>query len=337
MKAAVTAKLQWLKVILFLILLLSVLARYWWVADVLANLRMQCFIGATLILLLAMLLRSPKDVLHGFLLAMMAAWPLLPGISLVKSDKIADLNRLPALDAMHDRLQVCVCNVLSSNRRYDDTLGALTEHDPDVIGILELSPELAVLCRTKLREHWPHQILVPHATGNFGIGVLSKTPLRDGQVFQLNEESIPSIEATVDAMSGSLRLFVTHPLPPVGHRNFLSRNQHLQMLASRAAMHQQAIPEDSILVIGDLNLTPWSPIFDDWLAASRLKNASAGFGFMPTWFRFDTFVCGLMLDHACCSDDLVCTRRVVSGPFGSDHRAVTFDFCRVKSSQPAED
>ncbi len=133
MKAAVTAKLQWLKVILFLILLLSVLARYWWVADVLANLRMQCFIGATLILLLAMLLRSPKDVLHGFLLAMMAAWPLLPGISLVKSDKIADLNRLPALDAMHDRLQVCVCNVLSSNRRYDDTLGALTEHDPDVI------------------------------------------------------------------------------------------------------------------------------------------------------------------------------------------------------------
>ena len=336
-KAAITAKLRWLQAILFLIVLLTPLARHWWILDILANLRVQWLVGSATAVLLAVILQSPKDTARCLLLTTFLAWPLLPGIMSGTSASNADPTKASVLTGIDDRLRVCVCNVLSSNRRHDDTLHALTERDPDVIGILELSPELADLCHSNLRERWPHQMLVPQATGNFGIGVLSKTPLRDGFVFQLNEPWIPSIEVTVGTADCSLRLFVTHPLPPVGHRKFLSRNQHLQMLASRAAAHQQANPEHGILVIGDLNLTPWSPIFDDWLAASRLKNASAGFGFMPTWFRIDHPVGGLMLDHACCSDDLVCMRRIVSGPFGSDHRAVTFDFCRGKSSQPALD
>ena len=53
----------------------------------------------------------------------------------------------------------------------------------------------------------------------------------------------------------------------------------------------QIARENSVLVLGDLNATPFSPVFRDFIATAGLHNAMTNI--TPTWFLF-----GLHLDHA---------------------------------------
>ena len=39
----------------------------------------------------------------------------------------------------------------------------------------------------------------------------------------------------------------------------------------------------ALIVVGDLNTSPWSPHFRDLLTATGLRNAAAGHGWIPTW------------------------------------------------------
>ena len=57
-----------------------------------------------------------------------------------------------------------------------------------------------------------------------------------------------------------------------------SRNEQLLKLAEFA--RQTPHP---LLLLGDLNLTPWSPYFERLLAGSGLRDSRDGRGLFPTW------------------------------------------------------
>ncbi len=78
-----------------------------------------------------------------------------------------------------------------------------------------------------------------------------------------------------------------------------------------------------MIVLGDLNLTPWSPLFSDLEASTELTRARHGYGLTPTWYaKVGTFAMGLVLDHCLISDELECVSHRVGADIGSDHRAV---------------
>ena len=78
-----------------------------------------------------------------------------------------------------------------------------------------------------------------------------------------------------------------------------------------------------MIVLGDLNLTPWSPLFSDLEASTELTRARHGYGLAPTWYaKVGTFTMGLVLDHCLISDELECVSHRVGADIGSDHRAV---------------
>lgn len=78
-----------------------------------------------------------------------------------------------------------------------------------------------------------------------------------------------------------------------------------------------------MIVLGDLNLTPWSPLFSDLEASTELTRAGRGYGLTPTWYaKVGTFAMGLVLDHCLISDELQCVSHRVGADTGSDHRAV---------------
>lgn len=331
--------LRWLQALLAVPGLLTVSARHWWVADICANLRVQWCLGAAGLLAVSLVLRRFREAAFSLGLVIAFLIPLLPGIQ-----SVADPDRTQALESQQQHhgsqpaeaaerqhgnspLRICVCNVFTANRQHALIRRTVTEHEPDLIGLLEVSSEHITECAHALQTSYPYQAAEPQEPGNFGIALLSRVPLSDVRVLTLNERWIPTIEAVAQTDAGRVRVFVTHTLPPMSQRAFLHRNQHLRLLAEhlRAAGADEDLP---VIVIGDLNLTPWSPCFDDWLTDAGLTNCSAGHGYAPTWFRFNSPLCGLMLDHACCSPSLVCTQRLVSGEFGSDHRAVVFDLQR---------
>lgn len=286
------------------------LAPYHWVADLLANLRVQqvmvlILFGAGLVVFR----RWRWSAAMGLCLIVHLPW-------LVAGGRATGMG-----DAAEKSFTVMVSNVLSHNHRHDDVIADIKGHEPDVVAILELSSSLAAELETQLGAQYPHRIVRPMDAGNFGIGIFSRHPIEQSEVFTLNTE-IESIAATFRSAGTRYRLFATHPLPPMGKRNFELRNAHLDQLAAR--VHQANVRETlPTIVVGDLNVTPWSPHFWQFLKAAGLDRASGRFTLTPTWYRFPAFPFGLVLDHVLVSEGLRAIEHSVGPEIGSDHRSVT--------------
>lgn len=78
--------------------------------------------------------------------------------------------------------------------------------------------------------------------------------------------------------SGYISFFASHPLPPGKLDYFAGRNEHLKLMAADIATRK-----GRIVLIGDLNVTPWSPYYQDFVDETHLLNARKGFGLQPSW------------------------------------------------------
>ena len=148
-----------------------------------------------------------------------------------------------------------------------------------------------------------------------------------------NDERISSIGAQLASDGRDVIVIATHTLPPMGPGSFAHRNRHLQLLADRVRQLRQAEPDVPVVVVGDLNLTPWSPVFSEFLAQAELTTSRGGLGVTPTWYRFPLFPFGLVLDHVLTTPDLSTVSYDVGDDMGSDHRMVTASFRFAGDSQ----
>ena len=285
------------------------LARHHWVADLLANLRIQQLIAIVFLITISLFARQYRlatiaSVCGGIHLVMMAAqlWPQ-------HLDQTSTSNAIRLMSV----------NVLSSNRSHGLLIEEIRRVDPDVVSILELTSVLQERLDAELSDEYPYSVARADDFGNFGIGLYSKHRLDKIEVFTLNE-AINSIAVNCQGY----HLIATHPLPPMRNQMFRSRNEHLSMLGGRVKQLNRQSPDVPVAVMGDLNLTPWSPLFGDFEKASGLRRAKSGFGITPTWYaRFDQFPFGLVLDHFLISDSLGCSEYRVGNDCGSDHRSVS--------------
>lgn len=309
---------------------LSLLARHWWVADLIANLRVQLIFGLMGTTVLLTIIRSWRPVV---LMTIVTLWQATFLLSACQNNSNSSLlsqsiDSLPIGENLPG-LRVFLANVLTRNLHHDQIIAQIEAADPDVIVILELSSQLRDVMQMEFGTSHEYVIAEYQDDGNFGIGLWSRYPLTEARIFHLNSQYLPSIEANVECHTRTIRVFATHPLPPVGVRNFQNRNQHLALLAKRIQEQRNAAPMRPILVLGDLNMTPWSPLFQDFLTQTELQSAAAGCGLRPTWYRWNAFPFGLILDHGLHSSDVLCKDRRILPANGSDHRAVVFDFSLI--------
>lgn len=294
---------------------LAFFSRHYWVADLLANLRVQLVIVGLSVLLAGLFLRQWRlALLSCVVLAVHLPWFL------------SALPPVPQRERVGHGITMTSINVLSGNIQYDRVIADLINANTDVIAVLELTPTLD----QKLRQDLPdfrHVITRSKDEGNFGVGVYSKHPLADSELFE-SVQGIESIAVTVvveqrQAPSEYFRLFVTHPLPPMNAELFEQRNRQLKDVADRIDKFRQRASGIPIVLLGDLNLTPWSPWFLEFRARSGLVRGISKFTLEPTWYRFPIFPLGLILDHGLIEPSLVCTDFKVGKPMGSDHRSIT--------------
>ena len=300
---------------------ISLLARYWWLADLIANLRIQLIIG--LIVTSVGLVVTRQSRLFG--LVMLA---LIWHGSWIAPYLFATQKPVGA-----HPLKVCVVNVLTQNLQRDKVLTVLKNADADVIAVLELGTDLESRLNEELGDRYQHRITEPSDDGNFGIGLWSKLPLQDEKIFHLTVPLVPSISAQLIWEGQPVRLFATHPIPPVNSRYFQARNRHLELLAERIRKQDQSSVEAATIVVGDLNLTPWSPWYAKFVADAGLSDCIAGdrwASLTPTWYRWPLFPFGLVLDHGFCGGGLRCSNRKVLEDIGSDHRPVLLEFVRAE-------
>lgn len=295
---------------------LTLLAKHHWIAELLANLRIQQVIGIAFLLLLSMVTRRWRvSVIALALFAIHLPWFLAAFPA--SREKLTDDT-----SSRSGEVVVAVVNVLTQNPRHDLVLQELVRCDADVFAVLELSTELSIYLESAVGDRYPHSMLRPKDTSNFGIGLFSKFPLRDEGLFSTHE-GIDSICATVTVNGNSYRVFATHPLPPMNAGLFQHRNRQLQDVAERVVAYRDRANHGSTVVVGDLNLTPWSPWFADFQDQSGLVRAIDRVSIQPTWYRYNSFPFGLVIDHCLCDPSLECRGYEIGSDIGSDHRSIT--------------
>jgi endonuclease/exonuclease/phosphatase (EEP) superfamily protein YafD len=302
-------------------------ARTWWVGDVLANLRIQILLALLPLLLLTLGLRSYRQL--GLVLALLL-WhgsflrsAVIPAVARESNSSAA----MPAaLDQPVQTLSICLANVWMGNTDYPRICNTFRESRADLLAVVELSDGLQAAIDAQFAAEYPYFLAKANETGAFGIGLWSRYPLAQAKFVNFAVREMPSIFAEVEVGDRRTRIIVTHPVPPIFAVAWKYRNDHLQAMVNDSEIKWSEKSPMRTVIVGDFNLTPWSPLYSQLLEDVGLLDAAAGAGVTPTWYRWPLFPCGLVLDHVWYSPNLRCLQRRILPEMGSDHRPVFVEF-----------
>ena len=208
-------------------------------------------------------------------------------------------------------LKLLQANVQSSNTNYGGFLAMLDNEQPDVVVVQEVSPAWADQLRS-LEGAWPHRV-VEERDGNFGIALLSKYPLAATAVVASEPLGFPTIVATLDVSGRRLQLVGTHPMIPLGPRNYAARNTQLATVGDLLRRS-----EGARVLIGDLNTSMWELDYRTLEARTGLRSVRRGFGVLPTWPTFLPFAM-IPIDHVLVSGEIGVVDVRTGSRIGSDH------------------
>jgi endonuclease/exonuclease/phosphatase (EEP) superfamily protein YafD len=221
------------------------------------------------------------------------------------------INRATRTDDF--KLSVLSLNVLTSNPDKQKVLDHVLSADADVVFFMEVN-DTWMAALQPLKSKYPHHVAHPRQD-NFGVALFSRIPWTSEQTLWLGVSEVPTLEIEVTHQGRDLTLIGTHPLPPVGSDYSILRDGQLRMLAEHVSQSKRPV-----LVVGDLNATPWSAGMRIATADDRLGFRSLSPPWTPTWRAGSIFA--IPIDHALCTAPLVITERSVGPDVGSDHRSL---------------
>ncbi|QJE98976.1 endonuclease/exonuclease/phosphatase family protein [Luteolibacter luteus] len=223
------------------------------------------------------------------------------------------LPSAPASSSRAAECRVIAWNVLHDNPGDRQAAAKwLAAQDADLILLTECTltwqKDLAGLASI-----YPHQ-LSSQRDGSEGMLLLSKHPLEPADPEGLRQ-SKPWISTVAQLPSGRIRVLGMHPRTPRSGPRFDERNLQYQQAAR--------ITRDSplpVILMGDLNCTPFSPWFRWLLKEGNLHDSAVGHGFTSTWSGQGI---GLPIDHVLAGPGWqVMERKVHPDSMGSDHHPV---------------
>lgn len=192
----------------------------------------------------------------------------------------------------------------------------------DVAVLLETTSQFDPIL-DEIKDIFPHQIRYLEDTP-FGIALVSRFPLK-GKVSREPSGMFPHIEAAIKLPERDtpLALFALHAPPPISGDMAASRNSKFDYIAQKAVTQPQATP----VVVGDFNLTPWSPYFQKFATDSGLREARTQRRLDHTWpVTFNNANLGIAIDHSFAHPSLPLLKREIGPDLGSDHMPVTVTF-----------
>lgn len=289
--------------------LLGFAGSLWWRFDLLASFRVQyAAVLAVLVVALAAL-RWWWAALAGLLLFAVNAVPLAPlwlpdppahpgGPTLTVAFHNLHGGGAGRLSRLEDHLRQGAAGVV--------VLGGLTDEWSSLLRGADLGP---------------YEVVRPSdADGPYRLAVLSRVPVEGAAEIDLGSEGRTSGIVVRTRIGGRevVVLGVRTRSPRDGVAS-LARDRELADVAAWAAAES-----DPTIVVGDLNVTPWSHSFRTLLRDGSLHDSSRGRGWQPTWpDRFGPLM--IPIDHALLGEGLVAVGRRTGPSLGSEHRSVEVD------------
>lgn len=281
-------------------LLLGMLGRYFWPLDLLAHFRVHYVVA---LLVCAALLLAARDFRA-------AAFAVLAG-GLAAAPVVQYLGAGEDEPAAGPTLKVLSLNIWF---RRDDPLrlvSYLEASGADIIVLQEISREEAQQLGAALKSY-PHAFIDGAAASDSVL--FSKWPIRHASAVELASDAVSALLAGIEWHGRRIDVVAAHLHWPLGARTATRRDAELAGLAELARTNS-----NPLIVLGDFNVTPWSPHFTQLLETSRLRDCALGHGLDPTW-PSPVQVLGIRIDHCLASLHWQTIDTHVGPHVGSDHR-----------------
>lgn len=243
-----------------LITLLSVLSHIAWnpYLELTSHFKVQYLVVCLLLLVFPLLQRNQRWLIVSLFCLSIQATEILPWYV-----------GIPQTSSSPPNLRILLSNVYVRNQSYDQVLSLVRQENPDVAVFQEVSYVWAKELRS-LSSQFPYSFQAPD-----DLAVYSRLPLENPTLFGSPNQHSISMELTIKDQP--VQIIVTHPPPPMPHL-FNQRNSELAQVADYIKQQKKAT-----VLIGDLNITMWSPYYKQLIKKTQLKNTRQGFGLLPTW------------------------------------------------------
>jgi endonuclease/exonuclease/phosphatase family metal-dependent hydrolase len=162
-------------------------------------------------------------------------------------------NFTPPLEStsLDNGLKVMSFNVFQRNTDIDALVELILEHEPDILALQELTPEISEQMVSKLVEVYPYHLPV-YLDDMDGQGVLSRYPIR--QLSNLPDYRYQRVQ--VDTPEGSISVFNIHSPKLLPFK--WKEDWHIQRSFFESLLAEIANADSPIIVLGDFNTTPQS-------------------------------------------------------------------------------
>lgn len=290
------------------------------VLELLSHFQIQYFLILTVLLVILLFSKRTIPILISLFCCTLVALFILPWFI---------PNNLIVSDSNAVKVKILSANVNIFNNDYTPIINLIEIEQPDIAVLIEVNKK------------WVNQLEIldpdyPYSLGDIqyqalNVIVYSKRPLNNSKIDFWGEtpHTSPVIEAQQTLDNTTFDLLAAHPLPPFKPSFFQSRNNYFDRMSEWA--RSQTNP---IIIIGDLNITVWSPYYKKLIRETNLKNTRKGFGLLPTWlaggmplnwslWMYHFF--GLPIDH-CLIDPQIQVSQMQVGPnVKSDHLPIVVD------------
>lgn len=213
-------------------------------------------------------------------------------------------------------ISVASWNIFIQNNDYTVVEKTIESLDADIILLIEVTPEHQ-RGLIKLSKSYPHSIWAPRSNTT-GFAILSRIPGMKYREVSMGKSQMLTLEALIPKgkyANSPIRLLGVHTASPNWNSRFLVRDQQLEDIANWVNQSRE-----ECIVVGDLNITPWSDGFQTLLKKAKLHDSRRYRGYFATW-PSGLGIFGIPIDHVLVSSGLKVIDRECGFPTTlSDHQ-----------------
>lgn len=221
-------------------------------------------------------------------------------------------------------VRVLTFNINTENQQFGAIAEAIRKQKPDVATIVETT----LLAKEEISRKLTDILPFSYRTSGGGLTILSRFPLVDPQSKTLKGGTILVTSFSVN--SKNIELIAAHPLVPIKPSLFQKRN----LLLAEMTEYIRTQQGKTLVFLGDMNLTPWSPYYKRLVNKTKLHNTRLGFGVQPSWIEPTTYVrlpswivaaIKIPIDHIFVSNDIRVANCKTLRAANADHRMLVSD------------
>ncbi|MFB2897185.1 endonuclease/exonuclease/phosphatase family protein [Aerosakkonemataceae cyanobacterium BLCC-F50] len=295
---------------------------WFWPLELLAHFRVQYLMLSIILFFVLIILKSIGQLKNK---ALIFTALLIVGLNAVDVIPWYLPHSQQVVSAPGKAMRLLSFNLNIQNNQDNKVVNLIQSNRPDLALLAEVDESTFIILKNSLKDTLPYTFKSPGG----GLAVFSRFPFADIKADRLSSQGNHNIIANLKVNKQLIKFMGIHPLVPITRNNFHRRNSQLAALSNYIQKQNQPL-----ILVGDFNITPWSPYYRELIKKTKLYNTRLGFGILPSWPRSATHVrlpswliplVNIPIDHCLVSQQFRVRQIYTGRNANSDHASLIID------------